>query len=184
MLKLRSSLSPVLLCALSFGGCHRPPASTQTTGDELRATTRPAQEPAVVSFEPASQTIMVGEEASVDILIDAPVPLSHAPFWLLHDPEIIEVLIMENGDFMGRDGGEVAFMQRALETGEVVVGLSRLGDQPGVQGKGTLARVTVLGLAPGTSKLVFDKAQLTDSSNVDVLAEYRPGSIRVVPAEQ
>ena len=69
-------------------------------------------------------------------------------------------------------------------TGEVVVGASRRGGQPGVAGRGRLALVTFRALAPGSTSVAFAAQRAMGADLLPLSSvQTRPASVEVRPAE-
>ncbi|MCZ6696782.1 MAG: cohesin domain-containing protein, partial [Acidobacteria bacterium] len=120
------------------GAVGRPPA---TGGPD---TQQGSSGPAVVALDPALLTTTIGAEFTIRVTIENASGVGSVPFHLRFDPDMIEfVRATQNSPFLSQGGGTV-FVLAALGGGgrEVVVGLSRQGTQPGVDGRGTLIELT------------------------------------------
>lgn len=62
------------------------------------------------------------------------------------------------GGFLAEGGVQVS-LQIAEETGNLIVGVTRLGDVPGASGSGTLLTLRFRGVGSGTGALSFSRAQ-------------------------
>jgi general secretion pathway protein D len=133
----------------------------------------------VVSWSPASLTVPVGQDFSMDVLIENANNVGHTPFWIVFNKDVIEVLGLDEGEFMSKDGNPVTFMHTVLKTGRVVVGLARHGRNPGVSGSGRLVSVRMRALAPGTTALSFTNNNVRDPNNRRLQATFVPGSVAV-----
>lgn len=89
---------------------------------------------------------------SVAIEVDALSEVAHLPMVIDYDPELLRFESMTEGDFLGEDEDTTA-MARASKPGRLVIGLSRLGEEPGVHGEGTAAVLHFLQLADGEAEL-------------------------------
>ena len=87
---------------------------------------------------PGRLEVEPGDEFEIELETTAAKPLSHLPLVLRFDPQVLEVTGWEPGPLLGGEG-EVELLAAESEPGRLVLGLSRLGDQPGVTGKGTAA---------------------------------------------
>jgi general secretion pathway protein D len=117
---------------------------------------------------PRQLEVAAGDSFEVAVQVSAERPISHLPLTLSFDPALLAVTAVAPGDFLGATG-KAEVLADFSHPGEVVVGASRLGDQPGVTGAGTLVRVTFRALAAGSALVGFSGHQALDSSLHPVL---------------
>jgi general secretion pathway protein D len=126
---------------------------------------------------PRQLEVAAGDRFEVAVQVSADRPISHLPLTLGFDPALLAVEAVAPGDFLGDAAAAKAeILADFSRPGEVVVGASRLGDQPGVTGAGTLVRVTFRALTAGSALIGFSGRQALDSSLRPVLP------ISVMPA--
>lgn len=120
---------------------------------------RAARGPAAVelTFAPEALRASVGDSFEVRLDVWSPAPLSHLPLRLRFDPTLIEVTAVRAGSFLGGEE-EVSLMTDDSTPGTVVVGLSRLGDRPGVAGRGRLLALEVRAVDPGRATIAIERA--------------------------
>ena len=87
---------------------------------------------------PGRLEVEPGDEFEVELEASAGKPLSHLPLVLGFDPRVLEVTGWKLGSLLGAEG-EVELLAAESEPGRLLIGLSRLGERPGVTGKGTAA---------------------------------------------
>ncbi len=123
------------------------------------------QEPAVrsaaeieLTFAPEALRASVGDSFEVRLDVRSTAPLSHLPLQLRFDPSLIEVTAVRAGAFLGGDE-ETSLMTDDSTPGIVVVGLSRLGDRPGVAGRGRLLALEVRATGPGKATIAVERAR-------------------------
>jgi general secretion pathway protein D len=139
------------------------------------AAVRLALEPAVVSLAP-------GDLFTVDLTVDARVPVSHLPVTLAFDPAVLAVDGVEAGGFLGgEDAAQV--MADSSTPGALVLGASRLGQVPGVAGSGTVARIRFRALDIGASDLRFADRRVLDAALLDVAGIETAGAAVDVRAD-
>ncbi|MGH7342158.1 MAG: secretin N-terminal domain-containing protein, partial [Thermoanaerobaculia bacterium] len=97
--------------------------------------------PVRLAILPAAAALVVGDELTLELVAQAETPVSHFPLRLRFDPTRLAVLRVEAGDFLGGEG-EAVFLADSSNPGEVVLGASRVGEAPGVVGRGVVARLT------------------------------------------
>jgi hypothetical protein len=126
---------------------------------------------------PGRLSVSSGDTFEVRIQAEASRPVSHLPLSLSFDPAVLAVEKVDAGDFLG-GAGEARVMSDSGRPGSLVIGASRLGQVPGVTGKGTLARITFRALAAGSSELAFDGKAL-DAGLKPLAVRTRPALIEV-----
>jgi general secretion pathway protein D len=127
--------------------------------------------PATVGFNPLYLTATLGTNFSVDVVINGGAGVGSVPFHLSFDPAVLEFIGAGSvSPFLSQDGTPV-FVLATMGSGgrEVIVGLSRQGSRPGVNGSGTLIQLTFRPKKPGTTSLSF-----TDLSVLDPQAQPLP----------
>jgi general secretion pathway protein D len=128
---------------------------------------------------PRQLEVATGDRFEVAVQVSADRPISHLPLTLGFDPALLAVEAVAPGEFLG-DAGKAEILADFSRPGEVVVGASRLGDQPGVTGAGTLVRVTFRALTAGSALVGFSGRQALDSSLRPVLPiSVKPAHIEV-----
>jgi general secretion pathway protein D len=128
---------------------------------------------------PRQLEVAAGDRFEVAVQVSADRPISHLPLTLGFDPALLAVEAVAPGEFLG-DAGKAEILADFSRPGEVVVGASRLGDQPGVTGAGTLVRVTFRALSAGSALVGFSGRQALDSSLRPVLPiSVKPAHIEV-----
>ena len=110
-----------------------------------------------LSFAPKALRTTVGDSFEVRLDVSARAQLSHVPLQLRYDPQRIEVRAVRAESFLGGEN-DVSLMTDSSEPGTVIVGLSRLGSQPGVVGKGHLLALEVRAVGPGTTTIGVEEA--------------------------
>ena len=110
-----------------------------------------------LTFAPEALRASVGDSFEVRLDVRSTAPLSHLPLRLRFDPSLIEVSAVRAGSFLG-DEEEISLMTDDSTPGTVVVGLSRLGERPGVAGRGRLLALEVRATGPGTATIAVERA--------------------------
>jgi general secretion pathway protein D len=144
----------------TFLGSWRTERSEEHAGATLRAKTSP---PVRVWLMPRTLEVARGERFVVKVLASAEQPISHLPLSLSYDPAVLSVEQVERGTFPA----EAQILADASRSGEVVLGASRLGEVPGVTGKGTVARITFRarsGASAGSTRIGFTQSKALDAS--------------------
>jgi general secretion pathway protein D len=138
------------------------PAHTRPTMAENKPPERPgagdppAIEPAVplpVAFAwRVPSQVKVGEQFNVVLGVDSQAPLKVMPLVIAYDPQLLEVLAVEEGDFFKQSGGATAFNSRVdRQRGEITVMTGRQSTpagEAGTSGAGSVVTVNFKALRP------------------------------------
>ena len=111
-----------------------------------------------LSFSPQALRATVGDSFEARLDVRARAPLSHLPLRLRYDPERIEVTSVRAESFLGNQD-EISLMTDTSTPGTVIVGLSQLGDQTGVAGRGRLLALEVRAVGPGMATIAVEQAR-------------------------
>jgi len=135
---------------------------------------------AEVTIQPGVVSVVEGSSFTVQVVIKNGNNVSHAPFYLLFDPNHLEVLKVTQGAFMSQDGAQVSFLHSENNTtGTIRVGFSRLGAEQGVSGTGVLAVITFKAKEKGKSYLTFTNCSLKNVRAENLPAEFLPTEVQV-----
>jgi general secretion pathway protein D len=128
---------------------------------------------------PRRLSVGAGDRFEVAVQVSADRPISHLPLTLVFDPSLLAVEAVAPGEFLG-DTGKAEILADFGRPGEVVVGASRLGDQAGVTGAGTLVRVTFRALTAGSALVGFAGREALDNALRPVLPiSVKPAHVEV-----
>jgi hypothetical protein len=134
-----------------------------------------------LSIAPASST--VGTGITLDVDISNITDLYAFQFDLSFDPETVSAISITEGLFLP-GGGSTFFLPGTVDNvGGTIASTadSLVGAIPGVNGSGTLAILTLFGLAPGISSIDFSNVFLLDSNLNSIDASTLSGSVTVTP---
>jgi len=120
-----------------------------------------------LALEPAVASLAAGDLFTVDLVVDTRVPVSHLPVTIAFDAAVLAVEGVDAGDFLGA-AGAAEVMADSSTPGTLVLGASRLGQFPGVAGRGTVARITFRALARGATSLRFAARRVLDPGLLEV----------------
>jgi hypothetical protein len=96
---------------------------------------------------------------------------------VIFDPSRLAVEAVESGGFLGAaDAAQV--VADTSTPGQIVLGASRLGDRPGVAGRGIVARIRFRALAPGTAVVSFAAHRVMDK-RLDEIASVATADARI-----
>ncbi|MBN1879225.1 hypothetical protein JW823_03865 [bacterium] len=145
-----------------------------------RTDENPGEGLATVSIDPQYSALITGDSGDVQIVIADAENVGSVPFYIDYDPTVLEIVEVREGPFMGNDGVSTAFLSSIDDRrGRIIIGLSRLGAQPGLSGSGVLVYITAKGIKPGQSPLAFSHESVLDPMARALPAQFLDGSISV-----
>ena len=126
---------------------------------------RPLMAPAALRVEPASSTVMPGETFTVAVEIEGAVNLGGFQWTLSFDPAVVQVQEVTLGGFLASTGRNSATLGPEVDNdaGTVTFGAFSFGDQPGPNGNGVLAILTLTAQGTGDSPLALKSVQVADT---------------------
>lgn len=120
-----------------------------------------------LALTPTRVAVAPGETFAVELAVETTLAVSHLPATLAYDAERLAVESVVAGDFLGGDRAAQVLADTSMP-GEVVLGASRLGDRPGVAGRGSVARVVFRALAPGAARIGIAAQRVMDRELAEV----------------
>ena len=140
----------------------------------------PAEPPPIlIEVAPHENRVELGDVFEVAIRVDAWRPVSHLPMVLSYDPELVELVDISEGSFLG-ERGQAELLTDTSVDGRLVVGASRLGSVAGVTGEGELLKLSFRALRIGTGALAFVQSEALDSFLEPVELAVAPALISVL----
>ncbi len=140
-----------------------------------------ADSTATLSVIPVSSTVAVNNTVTLDVNITGVTDLYGFGFDLSFDPAIVSASSITEGAFLPM-GGSTFFLAGTIDNaGGAITGNGDvlLSAVPGVNGDGTLAVLTLQGLATGTSAINLSNVILLDSSLNSINASLENASLTV-----
>ena len=135
----------------------------------------------ILSFASSSSTVGAGSNVVLDVNIANVTDLFAFQFDLSFAPGTVSAASIVEGAFLA-GGGTTAFIPGTIDNvgGTIAATADTLiGPGPGVNGSGTLAVLTLTGLAPGTSSIDFSSVFLLDSNLTGINSSLQSGSVTV-----
>lgn len=129
-------------------------------------------------LSPQRLEVAPGDRFEVRLEVAAGQPVSHLPLSLGFDPAVLAVEKVEAGDFLG-GSGEAQVLSDTGRAGSIVLGASRLGQVPGIQGTGTVARITFRALKEGSTRVDFVTRKALDAALKPVASSGRVARVVV-----
>jgi general secretion pathway protein D len=154
-----------------------PPAGT--TAAAVPTMTAAAQTPgaaAQLHFDPANETMKVGDTAVIGLSISGVNDLYSIPLMIHYNPAVVDVQEVRDGGFLSQPDVMVQHVDK--QNGQVIVNAAR-GKTPGVNGSGTLIGLVVRAIAPGNSELQVLQVNARDSQQRSIAVAPFEATIQV-----
>ena len=126
-------------------------------------------------------TIYVGDTFTLDLSARNVIDLAGWQFDIAFDPEVLEAVEVNEGDFLKTGGGATFFQKGTIDntTGKITKLSSARLSEDGVSGKGTLLSVTFTAKTVGQTQLKLENFQLAAITGVSIPAEPHEVAITV-----
>ncbi|HEY6412606.1 MAG TPA: cohesin domain-containing protein [Edaphobacter sp.] len=142
----------------------------------LPQTQSPAQPPAStgppisLSVVPANPNQTVGSTFQVAVTLANGRDVYSVPIQLQFNPAVLQLVNVDSGDFLSRDGQAVAIVHRDEGNGLVTISTSRPPNVAGITGQGSVATLTFKAIAAGDSNLALVKVGARNSAQANLPA--------------
>jgi hypothetical protein len=139
-----------------------------------------APDQTAVKIDPAVKNVNPGEHFSVTVEIEDVVDLGAFEFEITYDSTCVEATDAALGSFLGSTGRSVSPVGPTIEAGSVVYGAYSFGEDPGPNGNGTLAIITLdAGMSNCTSDLHFQNIVVLDREGIEISTSAEDGQVAV-----
>ena len=113
---------------------------------------------------PLTSTQAVGSTFQMAVMAANARDVFSVPMQVQFDPKVLDLVNVDAGEMMSRDGQAVAVVHRDDGAGLVTITSSRPPNVPGVNGQGVLTTLTFKAIAAGDSNLSLTKVGAPASS--------------------
>jgi general secretion pathway protein D len=168
-----------------------PPANYVPGASTTPAESTPAPAPATVPAgpttggPPVSFTVVppdssepVGSTFQVAVMLGNGHDISSVPLQLQFNPALLQLVNVDAGDFLSKDGQAVSLVHRE-DKGLVAISSIRPPNTAGVSGTGSLCTLTFKAIAPGTSSLTLVKVGAINSAQANLPAVGSQATVHV-----
>ena len=133
------------------------------------------------AFSTDTTTVRVGETFTLHINAEKVTKLAGWQFNLTFDPDVLEAVEVNEGDFLKKDGGTTFFQKGTIDNaaGEITGLSSALISKNGITGTGALLAVDFSAKADGNSRLALHNFQLGSTTGEVIPAGMRDLTITV-----
>jgi general secretion pathway protein D len=130
----------------------------------------PAGPPISFSVVPPAANPTVGSTFQVAVNLANGRDVFGVPLQMQFNPAVLQLVNVDAGDFLGRDGQAVALVHRDEGNGLVTISSERPPNVAGVSGQGTLCTLTFKAIAAGDSNLSLVKVGARNSAQANLPA--------------
>jgi general secretion pathway protein D len=141
-----------------------PPATAPATTPAAVPAQTPAGPPVSFTVVPPTANQSVGSTFQVAVTLGGGQDIYSVPLQLQFNPAVLELVNVDAGDFLSRDGQAVAIVHRDEGNGLVTISTSRPPGAKGVSGQGNVCSLTFKATAAGDSNLSLVKVGARNST--------------------
>ncbi len=147
--------------------------------------TQPAAQPSAagppISFTvvPPASNQSVGSTFQVAVMLGNGRDVFSVPLQLKFNQAVLQLVNVDSGDFLGRDGQVVSITHRDDGNGLVAIATERPPNTAGVSGQGSLCTLTFKAIAPGDSDLTLVKVGAHNSTQANLPAVGSQAAVHV-----
>jgi len=147
----------------------QPQAPGQNPAQPQAQPAAPTGPPISLSVVPANANQTVGSTFQVAVMAANARDLYSVPIQLQFNPSVLQLINVDAGDLLSRDGQAVAIVHRE-DNGLVTISTSRPPNVAGVNGQGSVATLTFKATAAGDSNLSLVKVGARNSAQANLPA--------------
>jgi general secretion pathway protein D len=124
--------------------------------------------PVNLSVIPADSTQTMGSTFQVAVMLTNGHDIYSVPLQLQFNPNVVQLVNVDAGDFLSRDGQAVAVVHRDEGNGLVTISASRPPNVAGVNGQGNVCTLTFKAIATGDTSLALVKVGAHNSAQANL----------------
>jgi general secretion pathway protein D len=151
-------------------GAIAPSSALPVTAAQASVAALTPSGPVSLSVVPASPNQAVGSTFQVSVAAANGHDLYAVPIQLQFDPKVLQLVNVDAGEFLGRDGQAVAIVHRDEGNGLVTISTSRPPNVKGVEGQGNVCTLIFKAIAAGDSNLALVKVGARNSAQANLPA--------------
>jgi general secretion pathway protein D len=130
----------------------------------------PAGAPISFSVVPSSSNQSVGSTFQVAVMLGNGHDIFSVPLQMKFNPAVLQLVNVDSGDFLSRDGQLVSISHRDDGNGLVAIAAERPPNSAGVTGQGSICTLTFKAIAAGDSDLALVKVGAHNSAQANLPA--------------
>jgi general secretion pathway protein D len=144
-----------------------PPAAGQSAAQPSGA---PAGAPISFSVVPSNSNQAIGSTFQVAVMLGNAHDIFSVPLQMKFNPAVLQLVNVDSGDFLSRDGQLVSLSHRDDGAGLVAIAAERPPNAAGVSGQGSICTLTFKAIAAGDSDLTLVKVGAHNSAQANLPA--------------
>ncbi len=158
-----------------------PPGGTPVTSGTPLAAAQTGSGAAAVALQlvPSNLTQSVGNTFQEKVMLTGGTDVYAAPLQLSYDPAKLQLVNVDVGDLLGRDGQAISLVHRDDGAGNVSISTSRPPGVAGISGSGTLCTLTFQAKAKGDASVAITRPVVRDSKGQSVPATGAQGVVHI-----
>ncbi len=152
-------------------------AAANTAVQQLNQQVQPPSPAATAGGPPISFTVApadsnqaVGSTFQVAVMLNNGHDVFSVPLQVKFNSTVLQLVNVDSGDFLGRDGQATSIVHRDDGNGLVAISTNRPPNAPGVSGSGSLCTLTFKAVAPGDATLSLVKVGALNSAQANLPA--------------
>ena len=153
-----------------------PPLPTVTTAARSSAATNA---PTTLSVVPANSSQPVGSTFQVAVNLANGQDVYSVPLQVQYDPRVLQLVNVDAGDFLSRDGKPVAIVHRDEGNGLATISTSRPPSVNGISGQGSVCTLTFKAAAAGDSSISLVRVGAKNSLQNSMPVVGTPATVHV-----
>ena len=146
------------------------PIAQQNAAREAMQAATAAVAPVSFMLAPPNGNQATGSTFQMAVIASNAKDLYSVPLQLQFDPKILQLVNVDSGELLGRDGQAVAVVHRDEGNGSVTISESRPPGVTGITGEGSVAVLTFKAIGTGDSKVSLVKVGAKNSAQANIPA--------------
>jgi general secretion pathway protein D len=135
--------------------------------------------PVALSIGPSGLLAKVGQTVQLSVSLQNGQDIFSVPMQLQFNPRVLQLVNVDAGDLLQRDGKPATVVHRDDGNGQVTIGATRPPQATGVTGSGNVCNLTFRAVGVGDSTVSFVKVGAKNSAQVAIAATGTPASVHV-----
>ncbi len=157
----------------------KPASPASMAGMHMEADGTMSATPMTLAVTPGSANQAVGSTFQVSIMASNAHDLFAVPMQVQFDPKVLQLVNVDAGDLLGKDGQSVALVHRDEGNGALTISATRPPGARGVDGQGSICVLTFKAIGPGDSTLALTRIGTRDSQQNRIASVGAQGVVHV-----
>ena len=150
------------------GGMNASDAASMAVAQMQQQTAQDSAPPLALNVMPPVSTQAVGSTFQMAIMAANARDVFSVPMQVQFDPKVLNLVNVDAGEMMGRDGQAVAVVHRDDGAGLVTITASRPPNVAGVSGQGVICTLTFKAIASGDAQVTLGKVGAKNSAQANI----------------